>query len=155
MVKASPCRDECTDLHQDCPNLFSLIKLQSQGYQQNYLLSFASHRDGEQDSLYFYVNRCNSGIIDLLQITISSEFACWIASLVRHTNSTSLVINPDLDPCQRMYQIAIFKSWEFFYLKHFMTLLPATHLNRSFNSITVTIPRDGSQLKGLSSFHHS
>lgn len=119
MVKASPCRDECTDLHPDCPNLFSLIKLQSQGYQQNYLLSFASHRDGEQDSLYFYVNCCNSGIIDLLQITISSAFACWIASLVRHTNSTSLVINPDLDPCQRMYKIAIFKSWEFFLFKAF------------------------------------
>lgn len=45
----------------------------------------------------------------------SSEFASWIVSLIRHTNSTSLVINSDLDPCQRMYQIAIFKSWEFFF----------------------------------------
>lgn len=95
--------------------LFSLSSLQSQGCQQNYLLSFTSHRG--EDSLHFYRNHCNSGIIDLLQIDISSEFAYWIVSLIRHANNISLVRNSDLDPHphQRMYQIAIFKSWEFFF----------------------------------------
>lgn len=106
---------ECTELCQDCTVTYWVwanicLKAISR---TGYLLSFRSCRDKEPGSLYLYAYHCNSLIIEILQIDISSEFVFWILYLIRHRKSIPRFLNTDLDPRQLMYRMVIFKSLSF------------------------------------------